>query len=228
MRDNPFVALCSFEEDLENLSFDDCKLFKRSFTNSGLGFTANNEIRNKLYKRPENKFKDQNYVFNTNNKKAPTNMRSARPEDALRLMIEYNRERVEIYEKTRHPGSPQGELFLKPTTVKVALHNPNEPANLRSNAFSIPLGHSTTVYITPKARRIDDSAKELTEMQRGCRLSQKAEDLNIFNIYTKEACLFECKMKLALKKCGCSPWNYPIITEVDIAHRHRLIIKKYI
>ena len=195
VRDNPFVSLCSFGIDLENLLFDDCKLFKRSFSDSGLGFTTNSQIRSKLYKIGTKIFSSQNEVFFTNNKNYPKIMKSSSPKDALRLMIEYNREKVEKYESTRNndPQNPEGEIFLKPTSVKVALHNPNEPANLRSNFFSIPLGHSTTVYITPKASEIDNSAKELTESQRGCRLPESTNDLSIFNIYTQEVCLFECK-----------------------------------
>ena len=141
-------------------------------------------------------------------------MKSASPKDALRLLIEYNQEKVEEYESTKSPQNPEGQLSLKPTSVKVTLHNPDEPANLQSNVFSIPLGHSTTVYITPKASEIDNSAKELTEMQRGCRLQERTEDLDIFNIYTQEACLFECKIKQAVRKCGCFPWNFPI-TQVN-------------
>ena len=198
MRDNPFVALCSFEDDLENLSFDDCKLFKRSFTNTGLGFTTNNQLRKKLYKAGTNNFNNQNEVFFTNIRQNSKNMKSANPKYALRLLVEYNRGKVEID---------------KPTSVKVSLHNPNEPADLRSNVFSIPLGYSTTVYVTPKARQIDDSAKDLTEKQRGCRLHERTEDLDIFNIYTQEACKYECILKQAVSKCGCFPWNYPIFEE---------------
>ena len=211
-RDNPFVALCSFEDDLENLSTEDCKLFKRSFTNTGLGFTTNNQIRKKLYKQGTNVFRNQNEVYFTNKRHNLKMMKSASPKHALRLMIEYNRDEVEIYENTRkNAQNSEGELSLKPTTVKVSLHNPNEPADLRSNVFSIPLGYSTIVYVTPKARQIDDSAKDLTEVQRGCRLPERSEDLDIFNVYTKEACIFECKLKQAVRKCGCFPWNYPII-----------------
>ena len=211
MRDNPFVALCSFEDDLENLSFDDCKLFKRSFTNTGLGYTTNNQLRTKLYKPGTSKFRIQNKVFFTNKKHNLKMMKSANPKHALRLMLEYNRGKVEIYENTKSTAQPEGRVSVKPTSVKVSLHNPNEPADLRSNVFSIPLGHSTIVYVTPKARQIDDSAKDLTEAQRGCRLPERTEDLDMFNIYTQGACIFEYKLKQAVRKCGCFPWNYPII-----------------
>ena len=51
---------------------------------------------------------------------------------------------------------PQGEINKQPKKVSVTLHNPNESGNLRSKSFEIPLGQTTTVYITPKAREIDD------------------------------------------------------------------------
>lgn len=203
--------MCSFENELKDLSFDGCKLFKRSLSNSGIGFTTNSQLRNKLYKLGTKVFRTQNEVFFTNKKDYPRMMKSASPKHNLRLMIEFNREKVELFEHTRNPKLPEGELLLKPTSVKVALHNPNAPANLRSNVFSIPLGHSTTVYITPKASKISESAKELSEIQRGCRIPEETEGLDIFNIYTQEACLFECKLKQAVRRCECFPWNYPMI-----------------
>ena len=96
----------------------------------------------------------------------------------------------------------------KPTNIEVTLHNPIEPANLRSNSFKIPLGYSTKFYITPKAREIDASGKELPEEQRGCRLTEDNHDLDLFQVYTKEGCIMECKTRQAAKRCGCFPWNY--------------------
>ena len=109
-----------------------------------------------------------------------------------------------------------GTLKLKPTHVEVTLHNPEEPANLRSSSFRIPLGHTTTVYITPKATIIDDDGKELTEDQRHCRLSEDIKDLKLYQVYTKEACLLECQLLFAFKRCGCYPWNYPPISKVSV------------
>ena len=142
-------------------------------------------------------------------------MESASSDHALKVFIDYNEEVIERYEKTKSQSNPLGELRLQPTEVSVALHNPDEPANLRSNSFELPLGHTTTVYITPRAREIDDSGKELEENQRNCRLTEDNSELGIFNKYTQEACLFECKVKFAEKKCGCTPWNYPMTSVSD-------------
>ena len=67
------------------------------------------------------------------------------------------------------------------------------------------------MYITPKGREIDVSGKELDETQRICRLTEENSELKIFKKYTQEACLFECKLNMAASKCGCIPWNYPMI-----------------
>ena len=117
----------------------------------------------------------------------------------------------------------------------MALHDPFEPANLRSKGIEIPLGQSTIVYFTPSAREIDPSGKELDENQRNCRLNDENSDLDIFNKYTQEGCLFECKLKIAAAKCGCIPWSYPMLSvsysfldiklfEFDILHFFRVKI----
>ena len=97
----------------------------------------------------------------------------------------------------------------KPRKLKVVLHNPNEPANMISDSFDVSLGYTTIVHITPRAIEFDESGKELTEEQRQCRLATDVHDLNIFNIYTAKACMFECKLGIALERCGCIPWSYP-------------------
>ena len=88
--------------------------------------------------------------------------------------------------------------------------------SFRSKSFQIPLGQSSIVYITPTAREIDDTGKELTETQRNCRLTEENDNLNIFKPYTQEACLLECKIKLAAERCGCISWEYPSLQVLSI------------
>ena len=103
---------------------------------------------------------------------------------------------------------------MQPTKISVSLHNPSEPANLISRNFEIPLGHTTTVYISPRAREIDESGKLLNEKQRNCRLTDDNHELKIFKKYTQEACLFECHLKQAEDHCGCFPWSFPTSSPV--------------
>ena len=112
----------------------------------------------------------------------------------------------------------QKDMQLKPRKISVCLHSPTEPADMRSRSFQIPLGQSTTVYITPKARIIDDTALQLSESERHCRDAEDTKTLDIFNSYSRVGCLFECKMKHALKRCKCQPWHYPF-NEKDLVRQ---------
>ena len=183
----------------------DCNLFKRSFTDKGIGFTFNNEIGKKKYKMSKNN-KVLKKVMSVNEENRVANMRKAGSKYALAVLLENNREEVLNFEN-------DGSMKLKPVNVEVTLHNPKEPANIRSNSFKLPLGYSTIVYITPKARIIDQSGKDLSEEQRGCRLSEDNQNLNIFQTYTQEGCFMECKIRQAHQRCGCFPWNY-LVTKV--------------
>ena len=107
-------------------------------------------------------------------------------------------------------------MRYEPTTITVALHSPNEPANVRTSSFKINLGYETIVYITPRAKEIDESGRTLSIQERKCRLIEENNDLKVFKIYTQEACLLECKINMATSKCGCTPWNY-LPMEVSIS-----------
>ena len=85
----------------------------------------------------------------------------------------------------------------------------------RKKSFTIPLGYSTTVYITPKATEIDEDGEKLPEEKRNCRLEKDNQNLGQYKLYTKEACLLECKINQAHQHCGCFPWNYLITKKED-------------
>ena len=108
----------------------------------------------------------------------------------------------------KHQEKPS-EYFIYSPLLHIITNRP--PCIFKpSTSISIPLGHSTTFLIKPKAREIDDSGKQLTESQRNCRLDKDTDELDIFNIYTRTACLFECKTRYATKRCQCIPWNYHV------------------
>ena len=45
--------------------------------------------------------------------------------------------------------------------------------------------------------------------KRNCKFHDEASDLDIFKVYSKKACEFECGLKEAFKMCGCFPWYIP-------------------
>ena len=259
-RQNAFVPLCRNEAKTK-MTFLNCNLFKRSFTNKGIGFTYNIAKATDLIKK-SSKLDEAIKIFSVNEHDDIRLMQSSSSEHALqevwaiglisvllilpqmrgllnspinnncnfwnllycqqsllKVLIDYNEEAVQAYENSISDKNTLGDLKKRPTEVLVALHNPDEPANLRSNSFEIPLGHTTTVFITPRAREIDDSGKELDEKQRNCRLSDENGDLEVFKRYTQKACVFECKIKMAAKNCGCIPWSYPMIPKESVSNK---------
>ena len=121
-----------------------------------------------------------------NEKQDVVKMESASSDNALTILIDYNEAAVKRYENTINEDNQLGTQKQLPKKVSVTIHDPIEPANLRSNSFEIPLGHTTTVYITPRAREIDESGIELSEKQRKCRLTKDSSELKIFSKYTQE------------------------------------------
>ena len=49
-RPNGFAALCNHDVDVEKMTFENCNLLRRSFTNKGIGFSYNNAKAADLYK----------------------------------------------------------------------------------------------------------------------------------------------------------------------------------
>ena len=136
--------MCKFENNVEYMSFENCNLFKRSFTTQGIGYTFNNEIQQKLLKKPF-----RNTIFSPNTVRKPSMMKSASSENSLTAIIENN------YENTKtllDEGREQSEyettrVVHKPEKILVSLHNPSEPPDpifKPSTGIEIPLGHSTT------------------------------------------------------------------------------------
>ena len=191
------------------MTFENCDLFKRSFTTQGMGYTFNNEVEEKLIKEGF-----RTTEFSHNAKRQPSLMKSTKLKHSLKVLIDRNEE--EVYEEL----SNYGILWQK--YIALSLHSPKEPADTKfipSTSVRIPFGHSTTILITPKARAIDGKAKmHLTENQRRCRLIEDTENLDIFNVYTRVSCLFECSMNYAIRRCGCVPWNYPLNLMKHVKH----------
>ena len=195
--------MCKFEEDDVKMTFENCNLFKRSFTTKGIGYTFNNEMEEDLIKK---EFRDE--VLSPNKGRRPSFMKSTNPRHALTVMLDINAEEVEDGGWTDEDGNVH-----EPKAIALSIHNPQEPGDNRFyplTSVTVPLGYSTTFLITPIVRKIDESGKALTELQRKCRLDEDTDELDIFNVYTRVACLFECKMKHSIKRCGCTPWNYPV------------------
>ena len=178
-RPNSFISLCQFAKDPPLMRLNNCDKFRRSFTNRGLGFTFNNKKADNLYQHGDNiKLQLESLFFNKEND--PMMMNSASLDEGLYVLIENNMEEINNYENTKDTGNVAGDWKKKPISVLVVLHDPSQPANMRTKSITIPLGQSSTVYITPSATETDTSGQMLGETQRECRLKQENGNLQVF------------------------------------------------
>ena len=74
--------------------------------------------------------------------------------------------------------------------------NLGEEVDLTVNAYKITAN--------PNIRDIDPAS-------RGCRFPDEIEGLEILKVYSKAGCQFECMLKEAVERCGCTPWNFPVV-----------------
>ena len=178
-RPNSFISLCQFAKDPPLMRLNNCDKFRRSFTNRGLGFTFNNKKADNLYQHGDNiKLQLESLFFNKDDD--PRMMNSASPDEGLYVLIENNMEEINNYENTKDTSNVAGDWKKKPVSVLVVLHDPSQPANMRTKSITIPLGQSSTVYITPSATETDTSGQMLGETQRECRLKQENHNLHVF------------------------------------------------
>ena len=194
-RPNSFISVCQFERNPELMKLNNCNKFKRSFTNRGLGFTFNNDKAPELYKNNKNIDLQLDSLFF--NKEHQPKLTSASPDDALKVMIENNFEEIAAYENTRSSSNPAGDMKLKPVELVVVLHDPSHPANIRTKSIKIPLGQSSTVYITPSVIETDHTGQLLGQTQRECRLKEENNNIQIFReVLTNISCFFVNKFIL--------------------------------
>ena len=64
----------------------------------------------------------------------------------------------------------------------------------------------------------------MNSTERHCFLSDEVSTTSTLKHYSKQNCKYECKVKFALKNCGCIPWDFPLnlndsVIECDVFGR---------
>ena len=202
---NAFVPLCQYAEDPETMSFSTCDLFRRSFTNMGLGYTFNSEKFWNMYKKTDYDILFERIMF-PNTDTEILYPESSGPDYRLRLILDGDIDAVKEYEKTKDYTKAITEFTL-------GVHDPYFPANLRGESIKVRTGYETTIMITPKVLYTTTDAEEMSLAKRHCQKSSESNSLKIFKQYSREACVLECALDEASRRCGCKPWNYPLVLE---------------
>ena len=148
---NPFVTMCKFEENVQKMTFENCNLFKRSFTTQGMGYTFNNEREENLIK---NVYRNKEFLHNT--KRNPSLMKYTSTDHSLIAIINSNFEEVQIHENLAG-DTKKDDIGPKPKEIYVSVHNPKEPADINfipvTSIDSTWLHHNISYHSTSKRNR---------------------------------------------------------------------------
>ena len=204
---NPRIYLSQYDNQPEDVSVaPTSNLFARSYTNEGFGYTFNGRhfwnkhLSTNLYNR---KFYHLMHPVPGGRAELPdvTYPRTSGTLRGLSLVLQPSK-----YEKAFRSATKR---IQHPSKFRITLHDPDQPADLRSEAVDIRPGYSSTFLVLPRQVVTSESVGGLDLEKRRCKFHWEVEGLRIFSIYSRSACTFECSLALAEEKCRCVPWNYP-------------------
>ncbi len=179
------------------------QLFVRSYTTEGFGYTFNNRLFWNKHQK-ENEFNQAFYKimhpFLNDGEPDTYYPETTGPVHGLNLIVQLNKYDKDVFRDNE-------KTF---PTVRVTLHDPNKPADLRGAGIDIRPGYDSTFLITPSQVQTSPDIERIDLARRKCKFPDEIEGLKIFNEYTQNACMFECMLSQAADKCLCVPWNYPM------------------
>ncbi len=205
INENPRIFQCRYNQDpIEDGQMPFCNIFARSYSNEGYAYSFNNRhFWNKH--RKDNTYNRRFYnIFHP----VPTTdfpdiiyPATSGSSYGLSFALQLNK-----YQDAAKDDASRAKIV---PMFKVAIHDPQKPADLRSEGVMIEPGYTSTFLITPSQVFTSDNVKKLEVDKRKCKFHSENEGLKIFTEYTKQGCVLECKLLQADARCGCLPWNYP-------------------
>ncbi|EAT39390.1 AAEL008809-PA [Aedes aegypti] len=109
-----------------------------------------------------------------------------------------------------HPldGEVYGQLIKLENSYEVYFHGYMEVPEVSKRRYSFLEAFYTTVELLALEIKTSPQAIELSVSQRKCRFTHEAEVLQFSPVYSYNLCRMECRMRLAVKYCGCVPYFY--------------------
>ena len=100
-------------------------------------------------------------------------------------------------------------LFQGPVDNKIALKIKAQyrPTADYLNEYRIPF----TVKITETEKILE----KYSITQRKCRFKHELGEMKLFQKYSKQNCIFECKLEMVRKMCNCLPWYLDIKNQTE-------------
>lgn len=215
---NPRIFGCQWLGKPQFANIFDCNLFRRHFTNAGIGYTFNqvdfedmflNTTFLSMFQRiMEAKGRGQNDKSNLNF------VSGGGPRRTLKIYLELSRY-IDQYIKFADPllthmgGLPQSKYRSVAKLFKIAIHDPGSVPDLRNDYIEIHPGFEYKILIAPQKIEGEDTLRGMDLERRNCRFEDEVYESRLFNRYSQSGCLLECQLKNALSRCDCLPWNYP-------------------
>ena len=128
----------------------------------------------------------------------------------------------EIYEKKQEE---MGQVIFQAHSTKELpqiLQDSNQESN--TDATTLKAGHEYNIELTPHGQKATSQFKSMDIENRLCFLSEEKPPMSNLRTYSKQNCIYECKVKYAIDHCGCIPWDFPLklsdpIMECDVFGR---------
>ena len=86
------------------------------------------------------------------------------------------------------------------------LYGINQDKDQRS--ISLKPGFEYVIKLYPYGQLSTEDVKDLSLDKRQCRLSHETFEGSSHPTYTKESCLYDCRVQKAFKTCKCVPWDF--------------------
>ena len=135
---------------------------------------------------------------------------------------------------TEHSDNPHKvETIERPMEMKEVLfqiHATNELPQIlkdssqgkQSESIILEAGNEYTIEVTPFGQYVTSEFKLMSYDQRKCLLSNEVPENSTLKAYIQQNCRYECKVRYAIDKCDCIPWDFPLktnVTECDVFGR---------
>ena len=98
----------------------------------------------------------------------------------------------------------------KAIPLEMLLSSTGEQFDFRSRKLPIRRGFNVMIRVdSVQEFSVSESVYSMPIGTRNCRLPHETDGLEIFGVYTKSGCKYECMIRQGAEACRCVPWNYP-------------------
>ncbi len=196
---------------------NDCDLFDKMFTTAGIGYTFNSQSFWKMYQKTTgtNAFYKQMFerTLSNDEEASPRKVITNGPEFSLEFYV-----RHDLY--IEGAGSNTGE-YKEPNKCLLKLHDPLLVPDMRNSDVELIPGVFYDISVIPSTIETDKKGLNLSPNTRDCLSPSDGRKMDVFQEYSQAGCLFECRLRKAVKECNCSSWDYPLPEGASLCH-HRV------